>query len=186
MASALQGAIEFFREFGLFDVVLPFILVFTLIFAILEKTMILGVEKEGVPKKNLDAMVAFVVALLVVAASNIVGAINAALPQVVLLVVISISFLLLLGVFWKTGESDFMKDHRLLYWPFVGFFLLAIIWIFFGVFEKTPGYSYRTYFLDYVMYNWSGSVFTSLIFLVVVIAVIAYVVKGPSGGESEE
>ncbi len=183
MASALEGAIDFFKELGLFDVVLPFILVFTLIFAILEKTMILGVEKGDVPKKNLNAMVAFVVALLVVAATNIIGAINTALPQVVLLMVISISFLLLLGVFWKTGESNFLDTHKWFYWPFSIFFLLAIIWIFLGVFDKTPGYSYRTYIWDYVLYNWSGTVFSSLLILVVILGVIFFVVRTPSGGK---
>ena len=68
MASTLNNAIQFFRDFGLFDVVLPFLLVFTIMFAILEKTKILGTEdKEGhVSKKNLNSMVSFVVAMLVV------------------------------------------------------------------------------------------------------------------------
>ena len=44
MASTLQNAIEFFKAFGLFDIVLPFLLVFTIIYAILEKTRILGHE----------------------------------------------------------------------------------------------------------------------------------------------
>ena len=47
MASSLQNALQFFKELGLFDVVLPFILVFALVYAVLEKTMILGKEKYG-------------------------------------------------------------------------------------------------------------------------------------------
>jgi len=84
----LQNAINFFRDFGLFDVVLPFLLVFAIVFAILEKTRILGNEGSGdkaVPKHSLNSTVAFVVALLVVATNKVVTAINAALPNVVLL-----------------------------------------------------------------------------------------------------
>ena len=90
MASPLQNSIEFFREFGLFDVVLPFLLVFTIIFAILEKTRILGTVKikgDEVPNKNLNSMVSFVVALLTVATANVVRTINESLPNVVLLTV---------------------------------------------------------------------------------------------------
>src|SRR3990167_8357987 len=104
MVSPLQNAIQFFKEFGLFDVVLPFLLVFAIIFAILEKTMVLGSEGKGdsaKPKKNLNAMVAFVVAMLVVATNKIVTAINEALPNIVLIIVAFVAFLLMIGVFMK-------------------------------------------------------------------------------------
>ena len=81
MVSPLGKAVEFLRDFGLFDVILPFLLVFTITFAVLEKTKILGTIKihgtdEYMPNKNLNSMVSFVVALLVVATANIVRAIN--------------------------------------------------------------------------------------------------------------
>ena len=93
MASPLQNAIEFFKNFGLFDVVLPFLLVFTIVFAILEKSRILGLE-HNLPKKNLNSMVAFVLALLVVATNRVVTALNLALPNIILMLVIVVSFLL--------------------------------------------------------------------------------------------
>ena len=109
MATALNPAIEFLRDFGLFDIILPFLLIFALIFAILEKTRVLG-EEGGKPKKNLNAIVAFVIGLLSIATANIVGIINEALPNIVLLLVVAISFLLLIGSFWSSGEFDFKKD----------------------------------------------------------------------------
>ena len=90
MVSPLASAVNFFKEFGLFDVVLPFLLVFAIIFAILEKTRILGTEKidkEDVPRRNLNTIVAFVIGMLVIATNKIVTAINQALPNVVLLAV---------------------------------------------------------------------------------------------------
>ena len=40
MVTPLGRAVEFFRDFGLFDIVLPFLLVFAIVFAVLEKTRI--------------------------------------------------------------------------------------------------------------------------------------------------
>ena len=53
--SAFRGVIEFLGDMGVYDVILPFLLVFTIVFAILEKTKILGTAKEGgetIGKKN--------------------------------------------------------------------------------------------------------------------------------------
>ena len=102
----------FLRDFGLFDVVLPFLLVFAIVFAILEKTKILGQEEGGAPKRNINSIVSFVIALLVVSTNKIVTALNEALPNIVLLVVILVSFLLLIGVFSKSEELDFYAKHK--------------------------------------------------------------------------
>lgn len=104
---------EFFmnlEEWGLTDVMLPFLLIFVIIFAILQKTKILG---EG--KKNLNVVLAIVVALLVVIPhvtdtfppdADPVVIINNALPQVSLLLVAVIFLLILIGVFGQ--ESVFL------------------------------------------------------------------------------
>ena len=66
--SVFRGVISFFGDIGLYDVVLPFLLVFTIVFAILEKTKVFGVEEiEGkkYTRKNLNAMASFVIAFLV-------------------------------------------------------------------------------------------------------------------------
>ena len=47
MASTLQGTIEFLKEFGLFDVILPFLLIFAITYAILSKSGILGENKDN-------------------------------------------------------------------------------------------------------------------------------------------
>jgi len=59
--------IEFFDKLGVFDVLLPFLLVFTLVYALLEKTRIFGVDRVGemeYSRKNLNAMTAFSIAFL--------------------------------------------------------------------------------------------------------------------------
>ncbi len=180
MVSPLESAITFFKDFGLFSVVLPFLLVFTITFAILEKTKILGTEKikgEEYTRKQLNIMVAFVFGMLVVAANSVVTAINKALPNVVLLIVIIISFLMLIGTFYKTGEMDFAKTHDRWTAFFVFIIFIAIVLIFANSIQKTPSQSYLEYIVDYVVNNASGTVVTSIIFLLVAIGAVVYVTK---------
>ncbi len=91
------------EEMGVLDSLLPFILIFTIIFAVLQKTKIIG---EG--KRQFNTLVALVLSLMVVIphvtgkyppGQDIVTIINTALPQVSLVVVAILAALLLIGVF---------------------------------------------------------------------------------------
>ncbi|RLE43493.1 hypothetical protein DRJ16_03750 [Candidatus Woesearchaeota archaeon] len=113
--SGLKEVIVFLDKVGLYDVVLPFLLVFTIVFAILEKTKVLGVQEvEGkkITRKNLNAIVAFVAAFLVVASTKIVSVMNQVLASTVLLALLAVLFLALVGIFVKTeGESIFFAGR---------------------------------------------------------------------------
>ena len=102
--STFRGMINVLGQIGIYDVVLPFLLVFTIVFAVLEKTKILGVEKyqgEVYPKKQLNAITAFVIAFLVIASTRLVSLINEALANTVILLILSVMFLLLIGSFYR-------------------------------------------------------------------------------------
>ena len=99
----LEGFIRTLERWGLTDVMLPFLLIFVIIYAILQKTKILGETK-----KNLNVVVAVVVGLLVViphvtgrfpANADPVLIINDALPQLSIVLVAVIFLLILIGVF---------------------------------------------------------------------------------------
>lgn len=179
MASPLQNAINFFKEFGFFDIVLPFLFVFTIIFAILEKTKILGTEKDDgkTTKKNLNSMVAFVVAMIVVATNKVVSIINESLPNVVLLIVGFVSFLLLVGTFWE-GKKDFSDAHKNWYRAFTIISFVFLIFVFLSAIRLDSGESWLSFAWNYVISNWEGSVVSSFIFLIVVIFAIAFIVSG--------
>jgi len=187
MASPLGKAVEFLRDFGLFDVILPFLLVFTITFAVLEKTRILGTVRihgtdESIPNKNLNSMVSFVVALLVVATANIVRTINESLPNIILLLVASISFLILIGVFVK-GELDFTEKHKGWNRTFIIIMFVGVILIFLNaIYINLNGeeISVLEYIIDWIINNWSGAIFGSIIILVIVIFAIATITKGSS------
>ena len=182
--SPLVNAIQFFQSFGLFDVVLPFLLIFTIVFAILEKTMILGSE-NGKPKKNIDSMVSFILALLVVASNKIVTAINIAMPNIILLMVISISFLMLIGVFATSKEFDFAATHKGYYAAFVAFLLAGTIIIFLYAIKLDSGKSWLEYSYDYVMRSWGGSIVSSFLLLAIIIGAILFITRGTDKKEGK-
>ena len=176
MVSPLGNAIQFFKDFGLFDVVLPFLLVFSIVFAILEKTRVLG-EEADMPKRTLNSMVAFVTALLVVAVNKVVYAINKALPNVVLLIVIVVSFLMLVGLFYKEGEFDFKTEHPKWTAFFVAILFILIVIIFLdSVMVGDTDQSMLDTGLEYVVQNITGPAVTSAIFVLIAIGAIIYIV----------
>lgn len=126
-----EGLVRFLDSVGLTDVLLPFLLIFVIIFAILQKTKILG---DG--KKNLSVVVAIVVGLLVVvphvtgrfpANSDPVIIINDALPQVSLVLVAIVFLLIMIGVF---GQDMVFLGVTAPGW--ITLFSLVVIIIIFG------------------------------------------------------
>ena len=186
--SVLSNALDFLREFGIFDVILPFLLVFAVVFGILEKTRILGEERVGkelYPRKNLNAIVAFVMAMLVVAATKIVGVINAALPQISLLIIVSLSFLLMIGIFMKPDNTLYEKlaGGWLTFIMIIMF--VAVILIFLGTIPANEEQSWLEFAYNYVVEFWSGTLVATIILVAVVIWAIIYITKGDQGREGK-
>jgi hypothetical protein len=171
--TALRGAIEFFDRLGVYDVVLPFLLIFSIVFAILERTKIFGTEKVAgveVTRKNLNAMTAFVISLLVVASTQIVKVINGALAKVVLLLLVSISFLMLIGTFFGKDEEVKLTGG----WRSWGMGLLFIGVIM--IFANEVGWLEP--FWNYVTSNWDSAVVGSIALIILIVWFMSYV-TGP-------
>jgi hypothetical protein len=126
------------QEIGVADVILPFILIFTIVFAVLQKTKILGVDEQNnnKPKKNFNAVIALVMALTVIIPhiigaypspeSDIVNIINTALPNISVIMVAVIMLLLIIGVF---GGGVDVAGSSLASWA-VLFAILATVFVF--------------------------------------------------------
>lgn len=124
------------ENMGFWSVVLPFLLVFTIVFAILQKAKILGTDKEGNPRKNFNVAIALIMGLAFVVPSVLgryppnadpVLIISNALPGVSLLAIAIISVLLLLGIFGKTPNAD---DS---FGGVIAIFVIASVAIIFGI-----------------------------------------------------
>ncbi len=177
MTSTFRGVIEFFVRLGIYDVVLPFLLVFTIVFAIMEKTRVLGVEKtsEGeFTRKNLNSMVAFVVAFLVVASSRLVAIINETMANMVLLLMLSVSFLILIGSFMKETKEGVSLEGTWMYHVFIIIMFVGIILIFLNAL----GWLYPAWL--WIASHYDSTVMASILLIGIIVGVMFWIVKEPA------
>lgn len=186
----LRESLNYMHSLGVFDTVLPFLLVFTLIFAFLEKTKVLGTEKykdgdsdsHDIPKKNLNAMTAFVIAFFAVASSQMVGFINEATGSIVLVIFLIFSFMLTVGSFSKQQDEPFFLEKP---WDII-FQVIAFVAILL-IFLNAMGW------LDVVLgalaFIYNAEAFAMIAMLLIVVAFVFFIVadfgKGSSKGEKE-
>lgn len=186
--SVFRDVIVFFEKLGIYDVVLPFLLVFVIFFAILERTRVLGTEevagKEST-KKNLNSMVAFVVAFLVIASSKMVKIINESMPNIVLLVLVSISFLLLIGTFFSEKEEVILQGKWRNFMMIVMFIGVVMIFAHAIPYQGEP---FLEWFWGYLKDNYSSTGVSAIIMLVVLVAIMFWVTndKSDSSGAKTE
>jgi hypothetical protein len=183
--SAFRGIVDFLGVIGVYDVVLPFLLVFTIVFAILEKTKILGVEKVGdqsVTKKNLNSIVALIIAFFVIASTKLVAVINEVTANVVLLLILAICFLLLVGVFF--GDQEFtLKDYPNWIKFFMVVMFIGVVVIFLNALTFTTAEGETFTWLEVglsVFTFWDEAWAATLIFLVIIIGFLWFITKEPS------
>lgn len=167
--STFRNALVFFDQLGVYDVVLPFLLIFTLVYAMLEKTKIFGQEEIGgqkVSRKNLNAMVAFCTAFLVVASSQLVMLINVTIAKTMVLLVAAILFMILVGTFSK-DEELFLKGGWQKAFMFITFIGVALILLY--------NLGWLQYTWMYAVTNLNGPVVGSFALLIVVITFMVWI-----------
>lgn len=182
-ASAFGNAIEFMSRVGVFDVVLPFILVFTLMFAFLEKTKIFGTERftsdsDGkqytITRKNLNSMASFVIAFFVVASTQLVAIISEVTSKVVLVIILIFSFTLTVGAMAKeTKEGFYLEGVWKTIFQVIAFIAIAVIFI------DAMGW------LD-AIFMWIGNIWTdeagaAILLVIIMLLIILYVTGAFSG-----
>ena len=185
--SAFREVLEFFDRLGVYDVILPFILVFTLVFAIFERTKVLGTEEvngKPYPKKNLNAMSAFVIAFLVIASSQAVSLINSALPNIVILLFLGVFFLLLVGIFYSEKEEVLLSSGWKMMFMVIMF--VGILAIFLYAIPTESGQPFLTWIMEFLVDNYSTTAVSSIILMIVVLGFMFYIIREPSKGGKEE
>ena len=132
----LERFVRTMDEWGLTDVLLPFLLIFVIVYAILQKTKILG---EG--KKNINVVVSLVFGALVIIPhitgrfppnADPVVIINEALPQLSIVLVAIMFLLILIGAFGQ--------DMVLLGMTMPGWILFTSILIIVVIFGSAAGW----------------------------------------------
>jgi len=169
MSNILEDAIRTLDQLGVATVLLPFFLIFTLVFAILQKVKVLGDDS-----KKYNIIIAFVAGMAVVfphvlytgSRWDVVPLINQALPWVMVLLVVAISIALVAGL--ATGKSmhDWSGNMK-------GIFsivaIVAVIYIFLAASNNLAS----PHWLQYWLYN--RALVNTIIALVVFVVVIGFI-----------
>jgi len=189
MATALGGAMAFLERLGVFETVLPFLLVFTLVFAFLEKTKIFGVEKYksdsgtlyDVSRKNLNSMVAFCIAFFVIASAQLVKLISEVTSKVVLLIILIFCFMLTVGAMRKEEKEGFeLSKTWIIIFEVITF--IAIILIFLNAL------GWLDYIFTFFSGVWGSEATASLILVLVIVGFMFFITwdSKPSGKKEEK
>ncbi len=186
--TAFGGVIGFMMRLGVYDVILPFLLIFTIMYAILEKTKVFGTEKVGeneVTRRNINAMVAFVTAFLVLASSGIIEIFNKALPRIMVLLVIAVMYLMLIGVFWNENEELKLSSKWKTFFMIIMF--IGVVLVFAGSIETDSGESWLEWLFNYITANWNSTTVSSIVLLIIIVGLIMWITANdkPKTGSSE-
>ena len=153
---------------GFYEFALPFLLIFTLVFAILEKIKLFGKEA-----RRINVVVALVIGLIFVNQFEIVDRLNLFLPKVSLFIVVAVMFLILVGLFGVNVEGGFSG---------IILFLFTVASLFIIYWALLPGTD---------LFGLGGSDFSywlennaSLLLFLVIIGIIIWAVVGKGGNTS--
>lgn len=97
----LRNLVESSEEMGFFDVLLPFLLVFAVIFAVLQKIKLFGSDAKA---KKIDGVVSLVMAAFLVSQTRLVEILQGFLPRVSMAIVVVLMLLLVVGIFTKSTD----------------------------------------------------------------------------------
>ncbi len=177
-----QGMMYMLEQWGVIDVILPFILIFTIVFAIFEETKILSSDPAS--NKKYSTIVAIVLAFSVVI-PHITGSyyygfdaveiINKALPQIGLLLVSIVMILLALGI-WTGKKADGTKGIG--QWLSILSGLIVVV-----IFIASLGYWQVPYWL---MWFLSSDVLALIVAMLVFVGIIVWISSSPSKEKDKE
>lgn len=176
MATVLGNVVQFFEQLGVFDVLLPFLLTFSVMFALLERTKVFGTEGNH-SRKNLNAMVSFVVSFLVVASSKLVEIVTKVSSEIVVLLLIIVFFLMLVGSFFsadETAKGVFLKEGG---WRtgFMAFVAISLLFIFLDALETDSGDTWLEVFWDWLSGFYTDTSVAAIVLIIFVIATVIFV-----------
>lgn len=105
--SVFASGIQALYAMGFFQIILPFMLVFTIVYGVLERSKFFGENRH-----DINATIALVLGLMVVISAFVLQVLADFLPLVGLFAIVLVMFLMLVSMFW--GEAKNIWDNRLI------------------------------------------------------------------------
>jgi|SRR3989338_142866 len=131
--SPLDNVLSLLQQFGFFRVVLPFLLIFALFYAVILKTGVLGKEADKWTKST-ASIISMVSAFLVIAYTPVVNSLMIIIPQAAFLLVIALLVMMLFTFIGFKSEDMFGKPSK---WTWL--IVLPLILIFLGIIGFSVG-----------------------------------------------
>jgi cytochrome bd-type quinol oxidase subunit 2 len=158
--------IEWFTQ-----IILPFILVFVLLFAILEKSKILGEDKT-----QINSILSLVLALIIIGVPVARKTITDVIPVIAVLAVILLLFMLIVGFVGYTQEGKLNRPLQIITAIIVFIVLVVVLLVSTGAISYLKNISKET---------WAGSLFQSLVFIIIIVIVLGIVLREGKSKEEE-
>ena len=183
----LGGALDFLNRLGVFETVLPFLLVFTMVFAFLEKTKIFGTEKYksasgtvyDVTRKNMNSMVAFVIAFFVIASAQLVKLISEVTSKFVLLIILIFCFMLTVGVMRKEDEKGFeLSKTWIIVFEVIAFVAILLIFL--------DALGWLDKIFNFIGGIWGSEATASLIMIIILIGFMLFITYDSKPGDKKD
>ncbi|MCX8158944.1 MAG: hypothetical protein N3D20_01485 [Candidatus Pacearchaeota archaeon] len=143
------------------DVLLPFVLVFALVFAVLEKSEVFGKDK-----KQTNAIIALAIGLMVVAVGYATDLINNLMPVLAVGLVVLLVFMLLWGMVFKAGAFDMPVSVK----NAVG--VIAAIVVVAALIYFTNSWGYIKDFFAGALEGWMSNIILIIIVIVAIVVVL--------------
>ncbi|MCH8519602.1 MAG: hypothetical protein LAT82_02505 [Nanoarchaeota archaeon] len=126
-----NDAITLLIETGFTNVLAPFILIFAIVFAILQKSKIFhGGANEDNSARKINAVIAFVFGIFAVISVNVVNFIAQSLATAAMAIVVILCALIVLGLILGDGYMSIFENPKVKYSVAGLVFLLTIVFLF--------------------------------------------------------
>lgn len=149
------------------ETILPFLLVFTLVFAVLEKTKILG---DG--KRQVDAIIASVIGLIFIAFGEATDIVVRMIPVLGVALVVILIFMLLFGVTFREGEFNMPFGLKITVGILAGILIIATVLILAGGLDYVSGF---------ITSEGSGAIIINVVLVLIIAGAIFAVIFGGKG-----
>lgn len=168
MGVTIADVLNTWNEIGVFSYVIPFLLIFAVVFAILDKTKLLS-SKEGEENKGITAIIAIAIALLALQFDLVSTFFAVIFPRLGIGISILLVVIILAGFFMPDmGKTDGKGPAKWVGWALAGG---VIIWAISSWQSWTSGGGIGGWFAEYV---WA------IIVLGIIVGVVL-IAKGKSG-----
>lgn len=117
-----QDFIANLEDLGVYEVLLPFLLAFVVIFAVLEKVQLFGADT-----RRFNAIIAFVIAFFFVRSESLVSIVQQFLPKVSMFIIIVLMVLLIIGFFLGKEFTGFGGGMAIF---FTILALVVVLWLY--------------------------------------------------------